>query len=148
VAAPSSLIRDVGKALAAAERLESSGLRLNVVRSGSKYVVYIATADLLELAEWVGEIRRAVALYLADKAKNGTPMQREIAEKILKRNPLFQPMLFCSLKPASLAQSAAWNRRFREPLEADVFGWRLWTETRTEAAGADIESNASRLAGV
>jgi len=57
-------------------------------------------------------------------------------------------MLFCSLKPASLAQSAAWNRRFREPLKADVFGWRLWTETRTEAAGADIESNASRLAGV
>jgi len=81
--------RNVGKALAAAERLESAGLRLNVVRSGSKYVVYIATADLMRLAERDGEIRRAVALYLADKVKNGTPMQREIAEKILKRIPFF-----------------------------------------------------------
>jgi hypothetical protein len=81
--------RNVGKALAAAERLESAGLRPNVVRSGPKYVVYIATADLLKLAERDGEIRRAVALYLAEKAKNGTPMQREIAEKLLKRHPLF-----------------------------------------------------------
>jgi hypothetical protein len=80
--------RNVGKALAA-ERLESAGLRPNVVRSGPKYVVYIATADLLKLAERDDEIRRAVALYLADKVKNGTPMQREIAEKLLKRNPLF-----------------------------------------------------------
>jgi hypothetical protein len=39
VAASSSLICDVGKALAIAERLESAGLRLNVVRSDSKYVV-------------------------------------------------------------------------------------------------------------
>jgi len=75
--------RNVGKALAAAERLESAGLRPNVVRSGPKYVVYIATADLLKLAERDGEIRRAVALCLADKVKNGTPMQREIAEKLL-----------------------------------------------------------------
>jgi hypothetical protein len=81
--------RDLEKALAAAERLESAGLRPNVVRSGPKYVVYIATADLLKLAERDGEIRRAVALYLADKVKNGTPMQREIAEKLLKRHPLF-----------------------------------------------------------
>ena len=81
--------RDLEKALAAAERLESAGLRPNVVRSGPKYVVYIATADLLKLAERDGEIRRAVALYLADKVKNGTPRQREIAEKLLKRRPLF-----------------------------------------------------------
>jgi hypothetical protein len=81
--------RNVGKALAAAERLEPVGLRPNVVRSGPKYVVYIATADLLKLAERDGEIRRAVALYLAEKVKNGTPMQREIAEKLLKRHPLF-----------------------------------------------------------
>jgi len=81
--------RNVGKALAAAERLESAGLRPNVVRSGPKYVVYIATADLLRSAERDVEIRRAVALYLADKVKNGTPMQREIAEKLLKRHPLF-----------------------------------------------------------
>ena len=80
--------RNVGKALAA-ERLESAELRPNVVRSGPKYVVYIATADLLRLAERDGEIRRAVALYLAEKVKNGTPRQREIAEKILKRHPSF-----------------------------------------------------------
>ncbi len=98
--------RNVGKALAAAERLESAGLRPNVVRSGPKYVVYIATADLLKLAERDGEIRRAVALYLADKAKNGTPRQREIAEKLLKRHPLFSiNRLAAFSKPASLCAS-------------------------------------------
>ena len=51
------------------------------MRSGPKYVVYIATANLLKLAERDGEIRRAIALYLAEKVKNGTPMQRGIAEK-------------------------------------------------------------------
>ncbi len=59
------------------------------MKSGPNYVVYIATADLLRLAEKDENIRRAVALYLTEKAKNGTPRQREIAEKILKRNPLF-----------------------------------------------------------
>jgi len=82
--------RNVGKALAAAERLESAGLRPNIVRSGPNYVVYIATTDLLKLAEEDDAVRRAIALYLAEKAKNGTPMQREIAEKLLKRHPLFQ----------------------------------------------------------
>jgi len=86
--------RDLGKALAIAERLEEAGLRPNVARSGPNYVVYIATADLFRLAERDGEIRRAVALYLAEKAKNGTPRQREIAEKILKRNPLFSTNAF------------------------------------------------------
>jgi hypothetical protein len=91
--------RDVGKALAVAKRLESAGLRPNVVRSGPKYVVYIAMADLLRLAEKDGEIRRAIALYLAEKAKNGTPRQREIAEKILKRHPFFQsPNVFLLLR--------------------------------------------------
>ncbi|MFP3199249.1 MAG: hypothetical protein RXR06_05195, partial [Thermoproteus sp.] len=92
--------RDVGKALAMAGRLESMGLRPNVVRSGRYYVVYIATADLLKLAERDSEIRRAVALYLAEKAKNGTPRQREIAEKILKKHPLFLSHT-ASSRPAS-----------------------------------------------
>jgi hypothetical protein len=82
--------RDVGKALEVARRLESAGLRPNVVRSGPNYVVYIATADLLKLAERDETIRKTIVLYLADKAKNGTPRQGEIAEKILKRNSLFQ----------------------------------------------------------
>ena len=81
--------RNVGKALAAAERLESAGLRPNIVRSGPNYVVYIATTDLLKLAEEDDAVRRAVALHLAEKAKNGTPRQREIAEKILQRHPFF-----------------------------------------------------------
>jgi hypothetical protein len=88
--------RDVGKALAIAERLESAGLRPNIVKSGPNYVVYIATADLLRLAERDGEIRRAIALYLAEKVKSGTPRQREIAEKLLKRHPLFSLNTFLS----------------------------------------------------
>jgi hypothetical protein len=82
--------RDLGKALEVADRLKATGLRPNVVRSGPNYVVYIATADLLRLAERDETVRKAIALYLAEKAKNGTPRQREIAEKILKRHPLFQ----------------------------------------------------------
>ncbi|MFZ8807358.1 MAG: hypothetical protein ACO2PN_04535 [Pyrobaculum sp.] len=81
--------RDFGKALAIAGRLKAAGLRPNIVKSGPNYVVYIATADVLKLAEEDDATRRAVALYLAYKAKNGTPRQRKIAEKILKRHPLF-----------------------------------------------------------
>ena len=88
--------RDVGKALAIAERLESAGLRPNVVRSGPNYMVYITTADLLRLAERDETIRKTIALYLTEKAKNGTPRQREIAEKILKRHPLFSLNTFLS----------------------------------------------------
>ena len=87
--------RDVGKALEVAEKLKAAGLRPNVVRSGPYYVVYIATADLLRLAERDEAIRKAIALYLTEKAKNGTPRQREIAEKILKRNPLFSSLYLC-----------------------------------------------------
>jgi len=53
------------------------------VKSGPNNVVYIATTDLLKLAEEDDAVRRAVALYLTEKAKNGTPRQREIAEEIL-----------------------------------------------------------------
>jgi hypothetical protein len=81
--------RDVGKALAIAGRLEEMGLRPNIVRAGRCYDVYIATADLLRLAEKDENLRRAIAQYLAEKAKNGTPKQRRTAEKILKRHPLF-----------------------------------------------------------
>jgi len=98
-------VRDVGKALEVAGRLKSAGLRPNVVRSGTYYVVYIATADLLGLAERDGEIRRAVALYLAEKAKNGTPKQREIAEKILKRHPIFQLLTFFARRSIRILQT-------------------------------------------
>jgi hypothetical protein len=56
-------------------------------------VVCIATTDLLRLAERDGEIGRAIALYLTENVKNGTPRQREIAEKIQKDTPLFQTQL-------------------------------------------------------
>ena len=51
-------------------------------------MVYIARADLLRLAERDGEIKKAIALYLAEMAKDGTPKQREIARKLLQRHPL------------------------------------------------------------
>jgi hypothetical protein len=104
--------RDLEKAHAAARRLESAGFKPNVVRSNANYVVYIATADLLKLAERDGAIRKAIALYLADKVKNGTPRQREIAEKILKRNPLFRV----------------------QPLEIGILNW-LRIKTKTIKAG-------------
>jgi hypothetical protein len=94
-------VRDVGKALAIAERLESAELRPNFVRVGSYYMVYITTSDLLKHAERDGEIRRAIALYLAEKVKNGTPRQREIAEKILKRHSLFSINRALFSKPAT-----------------------------------------------
>jgi len=97
---------DVGRALAIAERLESAGLKPNVVPSDSCYMVYIATADLLRLAERDGEIRRAIALYLAEKAKNGTPRQREIAEELLKRIPFFNQCLSAPSKLAALTQNS------------------------------------------
>ena len=81
--------RDPEKALEVADKLKATELRPNIVKSGPNYVVYIATADLLRLAERDGEIRRAIALYLAEKAENGTPRQREIARKLLQRHPLF-----------------------------------------------------------
>jgi hypothetical protein len=81
--------RDAGKAQEVADKLKATGLRPNIVRSNANYVVYIATADLLRLAEQDETVRKAIALYLAEKAKNGTPRQREIAEKILKRHPSF-----------------------------------------------------------
>ena len=82
--------RNLGKAFTVADRLRAAGFRPNVVKSGPNYVVYMARADLLRLAERDGKIKKAIALYLAEKAKDGTPRQREIAEKILKRNPLFR----------------------------------------------------------
>jgi hypothetical protein len=87
-------VRNVEKALAIAERLESAGLRPNVIPAGSYYMVYIATADLLKLAERDEVIRKTIALYLAEKAKNGTPRESEAAEKILKRHPLFSHVVY------------------------------------------------------
>jgi len=81
--------RGVGEALEIAGRLEVAGLRPNIVKSNAKYVVYITATDLLKLAERDETVRKAIALYLVEKAKNGTPRQKEIARKFLQRHPLF-----------------------------------------------------------
>ena len=44
----------------------------------------------MRLAEWDEAVGRAVALYLTEKVKNGTPRQREIAKKSYKDTTLFQ----------------------------------------------------------
>jgi hypothetical protein len=81
--------RDLGNAHTVADKLKTAGLRPKIVRSNANYVACIAMADLLRLAERDETIRKAIALYLAEKAKNGTPRQREIARKLLQRHPLF-----------------------------------------------------------
>jgi hypothetical protein len=81
--------RDLGNAHTVADKLKTAGLRPKIVRSNANYVACIAMADLLRLAERDETIRKAIVLYLAEKAKNGTPRQREIARKLLQRHPLF-----------------------------------------------------------
>jgi virulence-associated protein VagC len=81
--------KDIKKALEAIDKLKAARFRPNIIKSSAGYVVYISTTDLLKLAEEDDAARRAVALYLAERVKNGTPRQREIAEKILRRHPLF-----------------------------------------------------------
>jgi len=99
---------DLGKALAIAERLESAGLRPNITRVGTCYIVYITTADLLRLAEKDEAVRKAIALYLAEKAKNGSPKQRELAKKFLQHHPIFYSFnhLAVSLPPRYRRASA------------------------------------------
>jgi len=82
--------RDLEKARAVAKRLKEAGLRPNIMRIGPNYVVYITMTGLSKLAKRDEVIRKAVALYLAEKTKNGTPRQREFAKKILNRNPFFR----------------------------------------------------------
>jgi len=82
--------RDIVRALATADKLKTAGFSPNIVRSNANYVVYIATADLFRLAERDEAVGKAITLYLAEKVKNGSPRQREVAEKIFKRNPLFR----------------------------------------------------------
>jgi hypothetical protein len=81
--------RNPKKVLAMAERLESAGFKPNISKMGPRHMVYINMSDLLRLAERDESARRAIAAFLIEKAKNSTPRQRAIAEKILKRHPSF-----------------------------------------------------------
>jgi len=109
------------------------------VRSGNYYVVYIATADLLKLAERDEAVRKAIALYLVEKAKNGTPKQREIAEKILKRQPLFKPGT--PLKP---------SQRIKPPPEICIMipQKKMVDRPGFEFPGATLPGSPARQAGI
>ena len=83
-------VRTLERALQIAEALKSVGADVNIVRSRGRsldYEVYIPLIDLLQFAEKDESIKRAIGLFLVDKAKNGTPKQKEVARKILKRYP-------------------------------------------------------------
>jgi hypothetical protein len=82
--------RDLEKALAAAERLESAGLRPNIVRSNANYVVYIATADLLKLAERDETIQKS---HSAVPRRKGEERHAE-AEGNRGKNPEKTPSFF------------------------------------------------------
>jgi hypothetical protein len=88
--------RDIEKALEVADKLKAADLRPNIVRSGPSHVVYIATVDLLKLAEKDDTVRRTIALYLAEKAKNGATRQRD-RRKDPKDEPSFFNNTFLSL---------------------------------------------------
>jgi hypothetical protein len=80
---------NLDEALMYVEKLKQIGIKANIVRSKSGYAVYISTTNLLELAKKNENIRKTISKYLIDKAKNGTPKQREAATKLLNRHPFF-----------------------------------------------------------
>jgi len=86
--------RDLGKALAVADKLKAAELRPNIVRSGPNYVVYITTADLLKLTERDGEIRRAIALYLAKGEERYAEAEGDRG-KNPEKTPSFPPIYLC-----------------------------------------------------
>jgi hypothetical protein len=137
-------VRDVREMLTIIKKLESTGLRPKVVKSGSRYMVYITTADLIKLAERDETVRKAIALYLAEKAKNGTPRQREIAEKILKRHPIFSAFDFlrkkkhtCPLDVETSAEAPPWTPS--APMRGSAGGRR-----RSQAPAVSAALSASR----
>jgi len=93
---------NVGKALAIAERLESVGLRPNVVRSGPKYAVQIATADLLRLAERRSRQKSHSAVPRREGEKRHAKTKRK-NRKVSKKTPSFSSKSSCRLLEAGIA---------------------------------------------
>jgi hypothetical protein len=94
------------RALQIVETLKSIGVNVNIVKSGSDYEVYIPLIDLLQLAEKDESIKRAIGLFLINKSESGTPQQKEVAKKILKRYPFFASLRvtnyqFCKHSPTA-----------------------------------------------
>jgi hypothetical protein len=77
------------EAVEVAKRLEKMGLRPNIIRGRPYYIVYIATLDVIRLAEENETLRKKIADYLAFKAKYGTEKQKFIVARFLRKNPIF-----------------------------------------------------------
>jgi hypothetical protein len=91
--------RDLGNALAVADKLKAVELRPNIVKSGPNYVVYIATADLLRLAERNETVRKAIALYLAEKAKKRHAEAERNRGKDPEEKPFFPSIVLPPSRP-------------------------------------------------
>jgi hypothetical protein len=73
------------EAVAAANALETLGMRPNVVKSNRKYMIYVGLGDIKKNKQ----LREAAMRSLMEKMRSGTPREREIVRRIIERNPDF-----------------------------------------------------------
>jgi hypothetical protein len=76
---------DIEEAVAVANALEKLGMRPNINTSNQKYVVYVGLNDIKRNEQ----LKKVATQFLAEKLRSGTPRQREIARRIIERNPDF-----------------------------------------------------------
>jgi hypothetical protein len=69
------------EAVAAANALETLGMRPNAVKSNRKYMIYVGLGDK--------QLREAAMRFLMEKMRSGTPREREIVRRIIERHPDF-----------------------------------------------------------
>ncbi|MCC6067231.1 MAG: hypothetical protein LM562_05640 [Pyrobaculum sp.] len=74
------------EAVAAANALETLGMRPNVVKSNKKYMIYVGLGDMKKNKQ----LREAAMRFLMEKMRSGTPREREIVRRIRKKPPFFQ----------------------------------------------------------
>jgi len=73
------------EAVAAANSLETLGMRPNVVKSNRKYMIYVGLGDIKKNKQ----LREAAMRFLMEKMRSGTPREKEIVRRIIERNPDF-----------------------------------------------------------
>ncbi len=73
------------EAVAAANALETLGMRPNAVKSNRKYMIYVGLGDIKKNKQ----LREAAMRFLMEKMRSGTPREREIVRRIIERNPDF-----------------------------------------------------------
>jgi hypothetical protein len=73
------------EAVAATNALETLGMRPNVVKSNRKYLIYVGLGDIKKNRR----LREVATWFLMEKMRSGTPREREIARRIIERNPDF-----------------------------------------------------------